>query len=173
MQLENCYEIGYILKPHGLKGAVSVQLDVDDPSKYNGMESVIVRIGENLVPFLISSFQLTGSRGIIQFEEILTKEDADELKSCQLLLPLEVLPELDEHQFYYHEVIGYRVTDQIIGPLGIIENIFTGGNQDLISMKYKDQEILIPVADDIVIKANHKKKEVLVRLPDGLLDIYL
>jgi len=173
MQLDDCYEIGYILKPHGLKGAVSVELDVDDPSEYSEMESVIVRIGENLVPFFISSFQLSGSRGIMQLEEVNTKEAAEDLKSCQLLLPLEVLPELDEDQFYYHEVIGYTVVDHAAGPLGTIENIFTGGNQDLISMKYKGQEVLIPIADDIVIKADHSKKEMLVRLPDGLLDIYL
>jgi 16S rRNA processing protein RimM len=61
-------------------------------------------------------------------------------------------------KFYFHEVIGYQVVDEQFGPLGIIENIFSGGNQDLISMRYKGVEVLIPVADDIVIKAGHAKK---------------
>jgi 16S rRNA processing protein RimM len=173
MQLDDYFEIGYIFKPHGLKGAVSIVLDADEPARYKEMESVIVKIGDSLVPFFISSLQISGNKGIMQLEEINYLEAAEELKSCKLMLPIELLPKLEEGRFYYHDVIGYRVTDEEIGPLGIIENIFSGGNQDLISMKYKSKEVLIPIADDIVLKAIHGQKEVIVRLPDGLLEIYL
>ena len=173
MQLDDCFEIGYILKPHGLKGAVNILLDADDPMKYKGMESVIVRIGNNLIPFFISSLQINGKKGILQLEDVSTKEDAEELKSCPLLLPLDLLPKLDKNQFYFHEVIGYKVVDHTRGSLGIIENVFTGGNQDLISMKYMDKEVLIPVTDALVGRADHEKMEVYVRLPEGLLEIYL
>jgi 16S rRNA processing protein RimM len=173
MQLEDYYEIGFIIKPHGLKGAVSFQLDVDDPSKYTEMESVIVKTGEHLVPFLISSLQINGNKGIMHLEDIYSSEAAETLKSCSLFLPIENLPKLDKDQFYYHEVIGYMVVDDKIGALGTIQNIFTAGRQDLISMMYHNKEVMIPIADDIVIKADHNKKEVYVKLPDGLLDIYL
>lgn len=173
MQLDDLYEIGYILKPHGLKGAVNILLDVDDPSEYKEMESVVVKIGEQLVPFFIASIQIKGNKGTILFEEIDNVEDAQELKSCTLMLPIEHLPELPEGKFYYHDVIGYQIEDNELGPLGVIENIITGGNQDLISMRYKTKEILIPIASDIVLRANHDKKEVVVHLPEGLLEIYL
>jgi len=173
MMLEDYYEIGFVLKPHGLKGAVTIQFDVDSPAQYNGMESVIVKMGENLVPFFISSLHISGNKGIMQFEEVLTIEEAEKLKSCPLLLPIEVLPKLKDGQFYFHEVIGYRVIDEHYGALGTIENILSGGNQDLISMKYKEAEVLIPIAKDIVLRANHSDKQMMVRLPEGLLEIYL
>lgn len=170
---DDYFEIGYILKPHGLKGAVSIQLDVDDPSKYSKMESVIVRTGENLVPFLISHLHLNGNKGIMHLEDIQSSEAAEALRSGQLLLPIEKLPPLEHEQFYYHEVIGYTIVDERSGPLGTIQNIYGTGRQDLISMMYKQHEVLIPVADDIVMSADHEKREVYVKLPDGLLDIYL
>jgi 16S rRNA processing protein RimM len=173
MPLDDYYEIGFILKPHGLKGAVSIQLDVDQPAQYQEMESVIVRIGENLVPFFISSLQISGDKGIMQLEDIINIEAATELKSCALMLPTEVLPKLEDGKFYFHEVIGYQVVDEHSGPLGIIENVLSGGNQDLISMKYKGVEVLIPIADDIVLRAEHATKQMMVKLPDGLLEIYL
>ncbi len=173
MQLEEYFEIGYILKPHGLKGAVNIQLDVDDPTKYNKMESVIVRLGDNLVPFFISSLQINGIKGILYLEDINSIQEANELNSCSLLLPIELLPELSKNQFYYHEVIGYEIVDQLHGKLGIIENIFTGGKQDLISMKYLEKEVLIPISNSIVNIANHEKREVYVTLPEGLLEIYI
>jgi 16S rRNA processing protein RimM len=173
MLLDDCFEIGFILKPHGLKGAVNIHLDVDDPEKYKRMESVIIKIGDNLVPFFISNLQVTGNKGILQLQDINTIEEADNLKSCALLLPLELLPELENDQFYYHEVIGYQIIDHNLGKLGVIEDVYTGGIQDLISMKYKGKEILIPVNDDIVGNADHKQKIVFVQLPVGLLEIYL
>ena len=173
MQFEDCFEIGYILKPHGLDGALSIRLDVDDLMKYKGMESVIVNIGGNLVPFFISSLQFNGEKGILRLKDVATIDEAGELKSCTLLLPLEQLPKLDKDQFYFHEVIGYKIVDRALGELGIIENIFSGGNQDLISMKYKEKEILIPINDALVGQADHSKKEIQVSLPEGLLEIYL
>ncbi|MCG8305996.1 MAG: ribosome maturation factor RimM [Cytophagales bacterium] len=173
MKLEDCFEIGFILKPHGLKGAVNIHLDVDDPEKYGKLESVIVRKGNELIPFLVSSLHINGNKGILHFEDVHSVEEAMQLKSATLMLPLSLLPKLNNDQFYYHDVIGYTICDRSLGKLGTIEQIFTGGNQDLISMKYKDKEVLIPVSNEIVGSADHEKNEVNVNLPDGLLDIYL
>jgi 16S rRNA processing protein RimM len=40
-------------------------------------------------------------------------------------------------------------------------------------MHYQEKEVLIPVQDHIVIRADHEQKQLLVALPDGLLDVYL
>ncbi|MDZ7607993.1 MAG: ribosome maturation factor RimM [Cyclobacteriaceae bacterium] len=173
MTPEDCFELGYIVRSHGLKGAMHVHLDVDDPAKYNKMESVFALIEGNLVPFLVKSLQIAGVKGIIEFEGISSAEDALGLKSCPLYLPLKLLPKLKEGQFYYHQVIGYTVVDKVKGPLGTITDIYSSGAQDIISMKYQDKEVLVPVSDEIVLHADHGKNEVYVQLPDGLLEIYL
>jgi 16S rRNA processing protein RimM len=171
MQLDDYFEIGYILKPHGLKGSINILLDVDDPSQYSKMESVVVKIGEQLVPFFVSSLQLNGRRGIMQLEGIESREQADELKSCPLLLPIELLPKLGKGRFYYHEIIGYTVEDKKSGKLGVVTEVLSGSAQDLIVMKHQTKDILIPVVPDIIIEANHDNKILLVNLPDGLLEI--
>lgn len=173
MLLEECFEVGYILKPHGLHGAVNIYMDVDDPSKYTEMESVFVKFGEDLVPFFVTSIHISGRKGIMSLQDVSSKQEAEKFKSCPILLPLDLLPTLDENQFYYHDIIGHIIVDNDEGELGIVDYVFTGGNQDLISMKYKGKEIMIPVSDEIVMGANHNKKEVYVSLPKGLLEIYL
>ena len=40
-------------------------------------------------------------------------------------------------------------------------------------MIYRDQEVLVPVNDDIIKGVDHNKKIIDVELPDGLLDIYV
>jgi len=173
MTPEDCFELGYIVRPHGLKGALHIHLDVDDPSKYIKMESVFVLTGGNLVPFSVKSLQINGVKGMLELEDVSSAEDARALKSCPLFLPLTLLPKLKEGQFYYHQVIGYTIVDTVTGPLGTIEDIYSSGAQDIINMKYQEKEVLVPVSNEIVLHADHGKKEVYVQLPDGLLDIYL
>jgi 16S rRNA processing protein RimM len=40
-------------------------------------------------------------------------------------------------------------------------------------MDYMEKEVLIPISHEHVLKANHEKKELVVNLPDGLIEIYL
>ena len=40
-------------------------------------------------------------------------------------------------------------------------------------MRYKGQEVLIPVVDELILQADQANKKLHVRLPEGLLDVYL
>lgn len=174
MTKDSCFQLGKITKTHGLKGEVIVYLDVDYPEEYEEMDSVFLDIKGQLVPYFIENLQIKGKKSICKFETVDTFELAQKIVNLDMYLPLETLPDLDEGQFFYHEVIGYEVWDensqQSLGP---ILSIYEGVQQDLISVKVKSQEILIPISDAIVLRAEHESKKMIVHLPDGLLDVYL
>ena len=88
-------------------------------------------------------------------------------------MPLASLPTLDDDQFYYHEIIGYQVKEVHAGELGVVKNVYTSGAQDLVAMEYRGKEILIPVADEILVKIDRDQQLLEVAIPDGLLEIYL
>lgn len=173
MNKESCYEIGFVSKPHGLNGAVTVVLDVDNPLEYQKLESVFLEISGRLVPFFISSIQIRNNSAIIEFEEINDRDQFNEIKSAKLFLPLDFLPQLPDDEFYYHEVIDYTVIDKNLGTLGEITGFNTSGPQPIMVMEYKGKEILIPASKEIVIKPNKKDRTMEVHLPEGLLEIYL
>lgn len=173
MTIDECYELGHVLKSHGLKGEVMVFLDVDDPAEYQKLASVFLEINQQLIPYLIKQIQVLGTKAIVKFEEVDTVEKAAELKGTTLYLPLDKLPELDDNQFYFHEIVGFTITDQKLGKLGTITNVYNLEHQDLIAMDYQNKEVLIPVTDDIIINIDRKEQDVEVNLPDGLLNVYL
>lgn len=173
MRTEDCYQLGTITKPHGLRGEVNVMIDADNPEAYDNLESVFVEINQKLVPFFMESFSLRGNRALAAFEGVETIEQAEDLRGATLYLPLNLLPGLEGHQFYYHEVIGYTIYDEAEGALGTIKNIYESGRQDIIEMQYQDKEVLIPISDEIVIGADHEQQQLQVRLPEGLLSVYL
>lgn len=174
MNKSECYEVGYVIKTHGLHGEILVQLDVDDSEEYKGLESMFIEINNRLIPFFIESFHLQGKgKAIVKLEEIDHIDTAQPLKGKKLFLTLDCLPELEDGEYYLHDVIGYQVVDKNLGPLGKITCYHTETAQTLLEMEYQNHEILIPVFDEIVLDANHTDKILNVDLPHGLLDVYL
>ncbi|CAG5068310.1 Ribosome maturation factor RimM [Dyadobacter sp. CECT 9623] len=174
MTQDNCFLLGYIVRTHGTAGNVVIFLDVDYPDDYDGLESVYVEIKGELVPYFIQDINLQKqSNAIVSFEDVDTMAKAQALVGSSLYLPLENLEPLGEEDFYYHEIKGYTVVDQTIGELGIIREVYSLNGQDLIAMDYQGTEILIPTAVEIVLKADKLNKQLLVNLPEGLLDVYL
>ncbi|MEX2336034.1 MAG: ribosome maturation factor RimM [Fulvivirga sp.] len=173
MTIDECFQLGYVIRKHGLSGAVNIMLDVDAPQKYRGLESVFVEINDKLVPFFVVSMSLRGNKATVRFEDVTTAEQAEELNGLKLYLPLSALPPLEEGQFYFHQIIKYAVIDAEAGEIGVVKDVYVSSNQDLLAVDKAGKEILIPINDEIIAGVDHAKKLLHVNLPEGLLDIYL
>jgi 16S rRNA processing protein RimM len=174
MTQDSCFLLGYIVRTHGTAGDVVVFLDVDDPEDYEDLDSVYFDIKGDLVPYFVEAFNLQKqAKAIVRFEEVNTIEKAQALVGTSLYLPLDDLAELDDEQFYYHEIKGYTVIDESLGELGIVREVYSLNGQDLIAMEYRGVEVLIPTSEEIVLKADKETKRLMVNLPDGLLEVYL
>ena len=69
-------------------------------------------------------------------------------------------------------LLGYSIINNN-ESLGEILELIEQPHQLLCRLEIKGKEVLIPLHEESLKKVNHRKKEVLVELPDGLLDIYL
>ncbi len=174
MRKEDCFYLGKVVSKYSFKGEVLVKLDTDEPDIYENMESVLVSLGNNLVPFFIDRCRLHKSNLLrIDFEEVKDEPTADKLIGSELYLPLTMLPPLKGNKFYFHEVIGFTVLDEVHGDIGIIESVNDSASQDLFEIKKGDKELLIPVSDDIIAKVDRESKTIHVKTPEGLVDLYL
>jgi 16S rRNA processing protein RimM len=175
MDIDSCYLLGYVIKPHGLKGEVIVHLDVDFPEKYKNLESAFISKNKEkiLIPFFIEKIQINQNKATIKFEDIDSIEQAEAMLSQELFLPLTSLPPLTGNQFYFHEIIDYLVIDEEKGLLGEVKDVYNLPNQDLIAMIYQEKEVLIPINDHTILGVDRLNKKLHVTLPDGLLEIYM
>lgn len=174
MHKEDCFYLGKVVSKYSFKGEVLVKLDTDEPDIYENMESVLVSLGNNLVPFFIDRCRLHKSNLLrIDFEEVKDEASADNIIGSELYLPLTMLPPLKGNKFYFHEVIGFIVLDEVHGDIGIVESINDSASQDLFEIKKGDKELLIPVSDDIIKKVDRENKTIFVKTPEGLVDLYL
>ena len=174
MNKDQCFQIGRIAKVHGLRGEVNVVLDVDYPEDYEGLEHLFLEQKGRLVPFFLEHFVIQpGGKALAKFEELDTIESVEGLVGGEAYLPLTELPQLEEGQYYFHELIGFEVIDETLGLIGPVQIIYDLETQDLLGVTHQGKEVLIPIQDGIISKVDKAAKKVYCQLPDGLLDIYL
>lgn len=171
MGFDDCYQLGYIQKTHGLKGSITAFIDADDPELYRNLESVLLNDEGSLVPFFISNISISKQNAQITFEDINTVGLAADLVGTELWLPLEVLPPLEEGQFYYHDLIGYDFYDGET-LLGKVTQVYQMSRTNLLAVDHEGTEVLVPMQEDIMGKVHSTERKIVGNLPEGLVDIY-
>jgi 16S rRNA processing protein RimM len=172
MNIDDCFYLGRITKPWGVKGQVMMFLDVDAPEDYLGLDSAFVEVKGQLVPYFFHLDNLNGNKAVATFED-LTPDQANALVGHSLYLPLDLLPKLEGNKFYFHEVVGFRVIDEEKGDIGILEQVIEYPAQPLFQVMKNGVEVLIPVIDEVIKKVDRDNKTLYIAAPKGLIDLYL
>lgn len=173
MTKDECYYLGKITKPFGVKGQVVMFLDVDSPEQYEELDSVLVEgKGGILIPYFIADLNLNGNKAIVSFED-LTPQESQALVGSELYLPLSMLPKLTGNRFYYHEVKGFAVIDKEYGPIGQLTNVLDYPAQALFQIDFQGIEILVPVIDQVIERVDREAKTLYIDAPHGLIDLYI
>lgn len=177
MNPDDFIEIGYVARAHGMKGEVRAVFGPRDLIDLDEFEELPVHYLQsekgNIQPLIVEQFGGQNDKQLlIKYEGIEAREAAEKLVGSTLLFPKEELTEMEEGYFYYYEVIGFQVVDSNLGKLGEVTGFSGGKIHDIMVMDYQGFEVLVPVVDHIVGKADFDKKEVYTTLPEGLLEIY-
>ncbi|MEM0999118.1 MAG: ribosome maturation factor RimM [Bacteroidota bacterium] len=173
MKIDDCYYVGVIRKTHGIYGEVRVYFDVDDIYEYQDMESTYLHQRGKLIPFFIDTIRIQGpGMALVRFRDITSRDNAEGLLGCELYLPLDLLPALEGDQFYYHEIVGYTVRDEVRGDLGPALRVEEMPGHDLLVIDWHGREALIPITRDFIHYADHENRRLIARIPEGLLEIY-
>jgi 16S rRNA processing protein RimM len=170
MTTNSCYRIGFIMKPHGLKGEVTVALDAEAPDDLAGV-TVFVEMRERLLPFFIETISVRDRKAFLKLEEVNTREDAEKLSRSSLFLPKSSRPKPARGEFHDDEVIGFEVMDTARGHLGKIQEIVQAGPNKLLSIDCDGKEVLVPLNSPFIGRVNKSRRQVTVTLPEGFLDI--
>ncbi|MEL6256278.1 MAG: ribosome maturation factor RimM [Bacteroidota bacterium] len=174
MLREDCVELGYIGKPHGLKGEVKAHFDVHDMSEYAQRKSFYLgKKDKPLEKYKLKRMTLVGQQAIMKFEGVNYRDEAEAIRASTIYFPISELPKLEEGKFYYYQIIGFEVEDNKLGRLGIVKDIMETSGQDILIMTYKEKEILIPMTEAFVLHAEHENKLIHTDIPEGLVDFYL
>ena len=167
------FKIGKLVAVHGLKGELLLKHELGKKTSLKNLQAIFIEEKKNsFLPWFIEATKIKSEQEIyLKLEGINTREAAIKLTQKEIWFP-----EADFKKFAAKtapaSLLGYSIISNN-EPLGDILELIEQPHQLLCRLEINGKEVLIPLHEESLKKVNHRKKEVLVELPDGLLEIYL
>lgn len=165
--------VAIIVKVRGLRGEVVADLLTDFPDRFAGLTSLIGLTEDGTRRSLqIEEQWFHGDRIVFRFAGFDRVEDAKELVGYALALPADERVQLPKDSFYDWELAGCRVETIDGKQVGEVSSIMrTGGVELLAVVDDAGRERLIPMASDICVRIDVRKKLIRIDPPEGLLEL--
>jgi 16S rRNA processing protein RimM len=163
--------VGRVVKPHGIRGEVSVDVLSDVAGRFDP-GAVLHGRGRH---WTVATARPHQGRLLVRFEEVADRNDAELLRGLVLEAPA---ADVSESETYFaHELVGMRVLGEAGEDLGEVADLVelpdTAG-YDLLEVRRGDGATwLLPAVDDYVAVVEHDGREALqlVDPPAGLVDL--
>lgn len=165
---EEVYKIGRLGKAHGVKGEVSFQFD-DDIFDRADADYLVLDIDGILVPFFMEEYRFRNDTVcLVKFCDIDTQQRAQELTGCDVYFPRALAEEAEEMPSLA-SLVGFDIVDASDGKtVGHIAAIDDSTQNILFEL---EDGTLIPASDELTVDIDVNKKEIIMNIPIGLLDI--
>jgi 16S rRNA processing protein RimM len=161
--------IGRVARAQGRKGEVAVNLLTDFPERFRKLVRVFADDGHgHIVTLPVEWVREQGGRPVVKFEGVSRIEDAERLSGRELRILESELEPLPDGSHYHFRVRGCEVWDRRRGYLGVVEDIMRTGGTDLLVVRGRGGELLIPFCEDICKLVDTEGSRLEVELPEGL-----
>jgi 16S rRNA processing protein RimM len=161
--------VGKIRRPHGLNGAVLMELYTDFPERL--VPGKDVYWGEEHRKITICNQRPHKDGLLLSFEGLLTPEQVGQLRNQYLYVPTKDAPGLSEGEYFYHQLLGIEVVLDSGDDLGkLTEVIETGANDVYVVTTSSGVEVLLPAIKDVVKAIDLDEHRMVVHLLPGLID---
>lgn len=163
-----------VLSPHGVGGLVKVFPYTDFPERITDLDRVVLQNNLGQKEMLIETASVYGRFWLVKFKDIDSREQAVTLRESLLIIPLEQRIALPEGSYYHDQLVGLKVFDTGGQLIGKVVDLHTTGGHDLLIVEKEDEaakQFMVPVVKRFVMKVDRKAGEIVVELPEGLLDL--
>ena len=162
--------IGKVLKPWGLKGAVKIRSYAESPESFSRISELRVQGKDGPIVLSLEDVRKQKKAVLLKFKGRDRIEDVEDLVGLTLYLHKKDLPQLEEGEYYWHELIGMEVWTDSGKPIGTLEKILDTGNHDVYVVRRGEQETLIPAIRDVIRKVDAGGKKMIIHPIEGLLN---
>jgi 16S rRNA processing protein RimM len=166
--------VGRVGRPHGLHGAVTVEVRTDDPVERFKPGALLLTDPADRGPLTVSAVHWHAGRLLLGFDGFDDRDAVEALRDTLLQVDsAELKPLADPEEFYDHDLIGLRVVTSGGEHVGAVSDVLHHG-QDLLVVDgagaRAGTEILIPFVAAIVPEVDVAGGRLVVDPPGGLLD---
>lgn len=161
--------LGAIAGAFGVKGEVRLKSFTTQPEDVAAYGALTSEDGSREFTVTLTGQTAKGAL-VVRLSEVLTKEQADDLRGLRLYVPRERLPSLPDDEFYHADLIGLEVFDTAGGSLGRVKAVLNHGAGDLLEVHGPTLKstVLLPFTREAVPTVDLGQGRIIADPPEGL-----
>ncbi len=172
------FQVGVVVKAHGLKGEVNVFPTTDDPQRFKKLKKVYLDTGrEGRKELTVERVRFGNKFVIVKFKEYNDINEVERFRQKALLIPREDAIALEPGEYYLGDLEGMTIVDEDGNELGTLVQVIQTGANDVYEMKRldtssdgDDDTVMIPGIAECVKNIDIEKKVMTIHVMDGLFD---
>jgi len=168
--------VGRILRPHGLRGELSVEVRTDDPGERFAAGSVLTTDPPEAGPLTVRASRWHSGRLLVSFAGIEDRTGAEALRGARLTIDAAEIPlPQDPDEFHDHQLTGLTVLTVTGELVGTVTDVLHPG-QDVLAITpapgtSRRSEVLVPFVAAIAVEVDLAGGKLVIDPPPGLLDL--
>lgn len=166
--------LGYVLRPHGVRGELRVSAMTDFPERVAKLKQVYFsRNPEKPVDVIVHNVEaarLHQDYILLKLQDINDRDQADAFREYAVMVDMKNAVPLEDDEYYLYQLIGLTVKTADGTEIGTITDVFeTGANDVYVVQNQRHGEILVPAHKETLVDIDVDAGVVTMNLPDGLL----
>lgn len=165
---------GRFTKTHGVKGELNMLTAIDPDLLTPGLP-LIIPIDGIPVPFFIAAARTRGfESALITLDGIETEQEAKQFVGLDVYIMKADMPDNDTDEddgLYADDLEGFTVITPEGETVGTVTGLDTRTENALFLVSTPTGEVMLPVADELVLGIDAPKRQIVMQIPDGLLDL--
>ena len=164
-------EVGYLLRPHGVRGELRVILHAPEEGFPKSIESILLihpKHGEKAAK--VTSARKSKDAILMILDAINDRDEAQRWKGAALFADPTYLPE-PEQGYHLYELVGTSVVDSTGVSLGKINGFLDNSAHFILQIGGQGPEKLLPYVEQFVEGYDRDTDTLTVRVPEGLWDL--
>jgi 16S rRNA processing protein RimM len=158
--------MGRIVAPYGVLGWLKVIPDTELLDGLLDYPRWWIGKGEIWQEREIESAKIHNDVLVVKLKGVDDRDAAFACRGQQIAVPREALPEPEENEYYWSDLIGLSVKNQQNVNLGIVTNLLETGANDVLVVKAGKEdgnvERLLPFIDQVIVEVDIPGKTILV-----------
>lgn len=164
-------QVGRIGRAHGIAGEATIEVRTDEPEVRFAVGARVET--ENHGPLLIRSGRVHNGILLLAFEGIDDRSAIEALRNTILYADVDISePGVDEDDYHVQQLIGCSAYLEDGSPFGAITDVLNLPGQDVLVVKTRSGEVLIPFVHQLVPEVDVVAKKIVVNPPEimGVVD---
>ncbi len=169
MNKTNLVPFGVLVKPHGLKGYISIRFFNKDSRLLKKEDRIFFNNDVN--DFLtIKDINYNSKNNLIRFFECINRNEVEKFNNTDFYIDKNIFPKLSDDENYFVDFIDCVLFDQDKNKIGIVKDVIPIKSNDILMIDTAFGQKMVPFAKDLILFFDKNDKQLVMTIHKGMFE---